>query len=154
MQLEDTKDKVYIYDLDAELAELSSSDSDEAPIFIRDVDKQLHQIPKHVLMGPPPEPRNTELVLYKVPESLSVPREQDSVRKAIIEARARARERQGLQVPHLPDAEPYMIDGIHGELANGTTPEGVDTTSSGVAKEDRVHEEDEEEDDPDAMDLG
>ncbi|KAJ9648604.1 hypothetical protein H2199_001459 [Coniosporium tulheliwenetii] len=152
MQVEDTKDKIYIYDLDKELAELESDD--EAPIFLRDVDKQLYQIPKHVLAGPPQEPRNTELVLYKVPESLSVPREQDSVRKAIIEARARARERQGMgmEVPHLPDAEPYMVDGIHGELANGRNSRGVDGNSSDATKEDRGQEA--EEDDPDAMDLG
>jgi len=34
------------------------------------------------------------LVLYREPSSISVPEEEDAVRKAIIAARARARERQ------------------------------------------------------------
>ncbi|KAK3060173.1 hypothetical protein LTS18_009149, partial [Coniosporium uncinatum] len=45
------------------------------------------------------EPTNSlqnQLVLYRVPESLTVPAERDSVRKAIIEARERARERQSI----------------------------------------------------------
>ena len=59
-----------------------------------------------------------------------------------------------MEVPHLPDAEPYMVDGIHGELANGTTPEAIDKSSSSAPKENRRQVEDVEEDDPDAMDLG
>ena len=37
-----------------------------------------------------------QLVLYRVPSSISVPEEQDSVRKAIIEARARLREKKSV----------------------------------------------------------
>lgn len=91
MQLEDTKDKVYIYDLDKELAELESDE--ENPIFIPDIEKHLTKIPKHVLMSTGRELETTadnQLVLYSVPASLSVPEEKDSVRKAIIEARQRA----------------------------------------------------------------
>jgi hypothetical protein len=46
-------------------------------------------------MGPEPKPtRDNQLVLYNVPTSLTVPEAQDSVRKAILEARGRIRDRQ------------------------------------------------------------
>ncbi|KAF2088106.1 hypothetical protein K490DRAFT_7284, partial [Saccharata proteae CBS 121410] len=97
MQLEDTKDKVYIYDLDAELAGIESDE--ETPIYMPDIERHLNQIPKHLLVGSDQEDiekaKASQLVLYKEPISLTVPPEQDSVRKAIIEARARHREKQG-----------------------------------------------------------
>ncbi|KAG7292494.1 hypothetical protein NEMBOFW57_002529 [Staphylotrichum longicolle] len=112
MELDDSKYKVYIYNLDDEL---SSSDNDETDpetdsggklIFLPDIEKHLRnnrRIPAHVLAGPhPPDPAaawaaGKELVLYREPSSLSVPEEQDSVRKAILEARARAREKQRVE---------------------------------------------------------
>jgi len=100
MQIEDTPHRIYIHDLDAELADTSSpsssSSSAETPIFLPDIEKHLSKIPYHLLQGQ--EPTNSlqnQLVLYRVPESLTVPAERDSVRKAIVEARERARERQG-----------------------------------------------------------
>lgn len=98
MQLEDTKDKLYIYDLDKELAELESDE--ENPIFIPDIEKHLIKIPKHVLMSTGRELERTadnQLVLYGVPTSLSVPEDKDSVRKAIIEARQRAEQKKSDQ---------------------------------------------------------
>jgi hypothetical protein len=107
MQLDDSKYKVYIYNLDDELS--SSDNETDDPndpnnsnnnklVFLPDIEKHLRatrrpHIPAHVL--PRAEPaEGKELVLYRVPSSISVPEEQDSVRKAIIEARARARERE------------------------------------------------------------
>lgn len=92
MQVEDTPHRVYIHDLAAELSDLESDE--ENPIFLSDIEKHIAKIPKHVLMGPRPTQDN-QIVLYNVPSSLTVPEEQDSVRKAIVEARARVRERQG-----------------------------------------------------------
>lgn len=90
MQLDDSKDRVYIYNLDDEL---SGTESDEEKlIFLPDVEKRLAKIPKSVLTSSIPPATSNEIVLYNVPQSLSVPEEQDSVRKAIIETRARARE--------------------------------------------------------------
>jgi hypothetical protein len=93
MQVEDTPHRVYIHDL---AAELSDTDSDsEKPIFLSDIEKHLSKIPRHVLLGPPPKPtEHNQVVLYNVPASLSVPEEQDNVRKAIVEARQRIREKQ------------------------------------------------------------
>ncbi|KAL2122836.1 hypothetical protein VTJ04DRAFT_3291 [Mycothermus thermophilus] len=110
MQLDDSKYKVYIYNLDDELSSSdnesdasAADDKNNKVIFHPDVEKHLraNRIPTHVL-DPRPDPRSEmagkELVLYSEPTSLSVPVEHDSVRKAIIEARARARERQRLEL--------------------------------------------------------
>ncbi|KAK4252246.1 hypothetical protein C7999DRAFT_26968 [Corynascus novoguineensis] len=102
MQLDDTKYKVYIYNLDDEL---SSSDNEDGGaeegklVFLPDIEKHLRntRIPTRVLdPGRLDEMSSVgkELVLYQLPSSLSVPEEHDSVRKAILEARERARERQ------------------------------------------------------------
>ncbi|RYP07822.1 hypothetical protein DL764_002277 [Monosporascus ibericus] len=97
MQLDDTKHKVYIYDLDDEL---SSSDGDESSdearlVFLPDIEKHLLQkrIPPSVLANPEGELAGMQLVLYREPTSLTVPEERDSVRRAIVEARQRLREK-------------------------------------------------------------
>lgn len=93
MEIEDTPHRVYIHDLAAELSDIESDE--ENPIFLSDIEKHLSKIPIHVLMGP--EPKATEynqMVLYNVPSSLTVPEEKDGVRKAIVEARQRIRNKQ------------------------------------------------------------
>lgn len=92
MQVDETKDKVYIYDLNQELSEIESEE--ERLIFLPDIDKKLGKIPISVLASTEPSVTGSEMVLYNVPSSLSVPPEHDKVRKAIIESRARAREKQ------------------------------------------------------------
>jgi hypothetical protein len=99
MDLEDTKHKVYIYDLDKEL-EGCESDEDK-PIFIPDIEKHLNKLPKVVLIGDDAHEaaKNMQMVLYRVPTSLTVPRDKDNVRKVIIESRQRMRNQKGLTVP-------------------------------------------------------
>ncbi len=92
MQLDETKDKVYIYDLDQELSDVESEE--EKLIFLSDIEKKLGKIPKSILTPPDQPVTGSEIILYNVPSSISVPPEQDNVRKAIIESRARAREKQ------------------------------------------------------------
>ena len=92
MHLDDSRDRVYIHNLDDELSDIESEE--EKLLFLPDIEKRLAKIPKSVLMGRSPSHVGNEVVLYSVPESLSVPPEQDNVRKAIIETRARAREKQ------------------------------------------------------------
>jgi len=92
MYIEDTRDRIFVHNLDEELAEIP--DEESKMIFLPDIEKHFSQIPKHVLMGDQSQQlKGHEIILYTVPTSLSVPPEQDSVRKAIIETRARARER-------------------------------------------------------------
>lgn len=113
MQVEDTPNRVYIHDLAAELSDIESDE--ENPIFLADIEKHLSKIPKHLLMGPEPKAtRDNQLVLYNIPSSISVPQEEDNVRKAIVEARARMREKQASRIgepcpkPHLePRPEPH-----------------------------------------------
>jgi len=96
MQLDDTKYKVYIHNLDDELSSSDGESDDGKLIFLSDIEKHLrsNRIPSAVL-NPRPDSdlADKQLVLYRVPTSITVPEEQDSVRKAIIEARARMREK-------------------------------------------------------------
>ncbi|KAI9834803.1 MAG: hypothetical protein M1819_002889 [Sarea resinae] len=97
MQMDDTKDKVYIYNLDEELAGIESDE--EKLIFLPDIEKRMAKIPKSVLTGHnPPKVGNNELVLYNIPASISIPEDQDSVRKAFLEARRRAQDKQAQEL--------------------------------------------------------
>jgi hypothetical protein len=92
MNVDETKDRVYIHDLEAEIADMEQDE--EKLVFIPDIEKRMMKIPKSVLLGKHGDNTSNEVVLYGVPESLTIPEEQDNVRKAILEARARAREKQ------------------------------------------------------------
>lgn len=97
MQVEDTKDRIYIHNLDEELEFDEDTPEEARMVFLGDVERHLDKIPKHILQGGTATSAPTatnQLVLYSVPSSLSVPEEQDSVRKVIIESRARVREQQ------------------------------------------------------------
>ncbi|POR38985.1 Uncharacterized protein TPAR_00817 [Tolypocladium paradoxum] len=95
MELDDSKHKVYIYNMDDELS--SDSDGEEGKlVFLPEIDKHLkeNRIPPHILANSDGELAGMQMVLYSDPKSLTVPESRDSVRKAIIEARHRVRERQ------------------------------------------------------------
>lgn len=85
MMLDDTKHTTYIHDLDRELADI---DTPDGGLILLPLAAKLISVPESVLSTPSP---GKELVLYTDPSSLTLPEEQDSVRKAIIESRARAR---------------------------------------------------------------
>ncbi|KAI0106645.1 hypothetical protein F4814DRAFT_64763 [Daldinia grandis] len=95
MQLDDSKHKVYIYNLDDELSD-TESEADGRLVFIPDIEKHLMQnrIPPLMLANKDGEIAGMQLVLYREPTSLTIPEEQDSVRRAIVEARQRARDKQ------------------------------------------------------------
>ncbi|KAG5927908.1 hypothetical protein E4U42_001550 [Claviceps africana] len=99
MHLDDSKHKVYIYNLDDELAPESSDDEDGKLVFLPNIEKHLREnrIPPHVLANRDGHLAGMQLVLYTDPRSLSVPEHKDSVRKAILEARQRTREKQRLE---------------------------------------------------------
>ncbi|KAI1334111.1 hypothetical protein F5Y15DRAFT_421166 [Xylariaceae sp. FL0016] len=112
MHLDNTKHKVYIYNLDDELSDTDNSDSDSRSgspardrtdnlIFLPDIRRHLRQnrIPPAVFANRDGEYaghdiNHMQMVLYKEPSSLTVPHDQDSVRQAIIDARARMRAKQ------------------------------------------------------------
>jgi len=98
MHLDDSKYKVYIYNLDDELSsdDDTTSADDGRLVFLPDIEKHLraNRIPPHVLANSEGELAGMQMVLYSDPKSLTVPEEKDSVRRAIIESRHRAREKQ------------------------------------------------------------
>lgn len=146
MQLDDTKDRVYIHNLDDELADIDSDE--EKLVFLPDIEKKLDmvgRIPKSVLLGEAHPSTGNEMVLYSVPTSLSVPEEQDKVRKAIIESRARAREKP----LHGAEAEGGPARRVDGGDGNGK-PVGVNNMGHVVAADQVMGIEEDE----DAMDLG
>jgi hypothetical protein len=124
MRLDDTPNKVYIYNLDDELSDSESEDG--KIIFLPDIEKRLldTRIPASVLANKDGElaGRNmrNELVLYNVPTSLTVPEDRDSVRKAIIETRARAREKQKLELDAARIAVPDLTNGHLAKSASTT----------------------------------
>ncbi|KAJ5753849.1 uncharacterized protein N7511_008002 [Penicillium nucicola] len=83
MLLDDTRHTTYIHNLDQEL----EGDSSDGLIFSPLATKLL-SVPTSVLSS---QPSGKELVLYTEPASLTVPKDRDNIRKAILESRARAR---------------------------------------------------------------
>ncbi|CAM1504085.1 Fc.00g016760.m01.CDS01 [Cosmosporella sp. VM-42] len=98
MQVDNSKHKVYIYNIDDELSSDSESD-DGRLVFLPNIEKHLREnrIPPSVLANSDGELAGMQVVLYSDPKSLTVPEEKDSVRKAIIESRHRVREQQRLE---------------------------------------------------------
>ncbi|OBT89401.1 hypothetical protein VE02_02034 [Pseudogymnoascus sp. 03VT05] len=105
MRLDDTKHKVYIYDLDKELEEIESSEDENKLVFLPDIEKRLlnRRIPSSVLANKDGElagmNKSQAMVLYDIPHSLTLTDEKDSVRKAILESRRRAQEKLGVGQP-------------------------------------------------------
>lgn len=131
MQLDDSKHKVYIYNMDDELSSDSESDDPGKLVFLPDIEKHLraNRIPPSVLANSEGELAGMQVVLYSDPKSLTVPEDKDSVRKAIIESRNRTRELQRLE--REGKTEPPTIQ-------DATLSTGIATSTD---------------DDPDAMDL-
>lgn len=138
MQLDDTKEKVYIHNLDEQLAEI---EDEESTVFLPDIEKKLGKIPPYLLTGDIRPTADNQIVLYGVPASISVPEEQDNVRKAITESRARAREKQLLD----DQAAKARMDPVRAGTGHGKE----NAVSMNVQGTDI-----EEDDDADAMDLG
>ncbi|EHK97391.1 hypothetical protein GLAREA_08061 [Glarea lozoyensis ATCC 20868] len=158
MQLDDSKHKVYIYDLDAELSDSGESD-DGKLVFLPDIEKHLREsrIPSSLLAsGDGDLAGNSQLVLYRVPSSLTVPEEQDSVRKAIIETRARARAKQEQKRQDDVRTSQAAANGVDARdwyqtMADRNVPQSpTDQVTMGVQQE----ISDEAQEDYDAMDLG
>lgn len=135
MQLDDTGDRVYVFDLDEELADDDGEPQGDKLIFLPDIERELTKIPKTLLTSHNPSPVANQLVLYSVPNSLSVPQEQDNVRRAIIEARARAVEEQARKTAALE-------------------AEGINHNDEALEDKELVDDVLDDPEDTDAMDIG
>jgi hypothetical protein len=150
MRLDDSKHKVYIYDLDAELSESESDDG--KLVFLPDIEKHLREsrIPPSVLANSEGElAGNKQLVLYNIPSSLTVPEEQDIVRKAVIEARARIREKQEKRTQTERDVRTLsgsINGGVNSYFGSHSTADEASSNTPSIPEVDKY--------DPDAMDLG
>ena len=138
MQLDDTKEKVYIHNLDEQLAEI---DDEESMVFLPDIEKKLGKIPHYLLTGDIRPTAENQIVLYGIPASISVPEEQDNVRKAIAESRARAREKQ-------------LLDDQAAKARMDPARAGINHEKGAVVSMNAQETGVEEEEDADAMDLG
>ncbi|KAM0722542.1 hypothetical protein Q7P37_001983 [Cladosporium fusiforme] len=143
MNIDDTRDRVYVQNLDAELAEIEANEPDERLIFLPDIEKHFSRIPEHLLAAPRDAAdlaqQQQELVLYSVPKSLTVDESQDSVRRAILDARQRARDKAAEEARQEDMERQYAKSGDEAvETAHGF--------SGGYGNE--------VDDDADAMDIG
>jgi hypothetical protein len=139
--VDDTRHRVYVQNLDAEIAEIEANEPEERLIFLPDIEKHFSRIPEHLLATPQDiisAARQQELVLYSVPRSLTVDEGHDSVRKAILDARQRARDkavedarREDMERQYAKD-ENIAVETAHGYGSGYGTPV---------------------EEDPDAMDI-
>lgn len=102
MLLDDTKNTVFIHDIDRELAE--SNTQEDTISILPGVAGTLLSIPNTLIADT--KPQSHELVLYREPKSLSIPEEQDNVRRAIAETRARARQ---ARLDHPPATESSAV---------------------------------------------
>jgi len=112
MHIDDTKHRVYIHSLDDELSELQSDE--EKMVFLPEIEQKLAKIPRLVLTSDMHPSASNQMVLYSVPSSLTVPEEQDRVRTAIIESRARARDKQiqNAQVKQVTHTSNGSVNGV------------------------------------------
>ncbi|PNH74299.1 hypothetical protein VD0001_g3244 [Verticillium dahliae] len=142
MHLDDTKHKVYIYSLDDELSSSDSDPDDGRLVFLPDIERHLRaarlvdpgaaplvSVPRPIPPAPDGSLAGMQVVLYQDPASLTVPTEKDSVRKAIIESRARTRARQRLErdgcggvVEMPPRLDPSVVQGLMAAQGAGVEP--------------------------------
>lgn len=117
MPVDDNPHRIFIDDLDAAIAEIEAEEraakekqQEQAFFLPDDVEKEMSSVPNHVLKNNASgaiEPAPSQaLVLYKDPLSLSIPEEDDAVRKAVHEARQRIRDRNS---GHPVSNEPHLI---------------------------------------------
>jgi len=164
MAVDETSHRIVINDLNAEIAAIEAEEPTNDTLFLPDIDKKISAIPQNIL-NPRKESNdsNTQLILYRDPMSISVPESEDAVRKAIIEARRRTRERQArereearVEVTRInPPTQTVPNSGI---WTNGYDVSHRDLDdSSNMANSDHAPSHFymvEDEDDPDAMDIG
>jgi hypothetical protein len=132
MQVDDTRHRVYVHDLDAELADADTEE--RGLVFLPDIEQYFSKLPQQVLARKKDgDHEGQQLVLYSVPKSLTVDEDRDLVRKAILESRQRAREKAAEEARHEDmnarygqDGQSEVIETAHGYTAGYTREEERD----------------------------
>lgn len=138
MQVDDTRHRVYVHDLDAELADVDTEE--RGLVFLPDIEQYFSKLPQQVLARKKDgDHEGQQLVLYSVPKSLTVDEDRDLVRKAILESRQRAREKAAEEARHEDMNARYGQDGpsettetAHGYTAGYTREEQRDLDAMDV----------------------
>ncbi|CZT19479.1 uncharacterized protein RCC_05330 [Ramularia collo-cygni] len=142
MQVDETRDRVFVYDLDAELADVDTEE--RGLVFLPDIEQYFSKLPKQVVAHKKDnDHEGQELVLYRVPKSLTVDEGRDSVRKAILDARQRAREKAA------EEARQHDMNARYGPDGSAEVTETAHGYTAGYG--DAVEQEQSQ--DPDAMDV-
>lgn len=121
MSLDDTTDRTWVHDLDAEIAEIEAEEArhKNETLFNNAAEQEIGKIPQHLLRGNTTQndgQSNMQMILYGDPISISVPEEHDAVRKTIVEARRRMREKQA------EDHHRDVLPAPSSHVANLTSP--------------------------------
>lgn len=146
MDVDDTKDRIFIGDLDAEIADIDAHQPEERLIFLPDIEKHFSRLPRQVLVGNTSDqaqstPADQQLVLYSVPQSLTVDHSNnDAVRRAIIDARHRARDRaqelareEDMRRKYAsPDDSEHAVETAHGYGAGYVHEPDIDTDAMDI----------------------
>ncbi|KAL5334940.1 hypothetical protein BJX70DRAFT_341512 [Aspergillus crustosus] len=106
MVLDDTKSRVYIYDLDRELTENKAVD---CPLIILPGLEESLSMSKILVPLGKANRQCSEIVLYREPESLSISKENDQVRRALMETRERARLGQWIPQRNIRDTDRPLL---------------------------------------------
>lgn len=132
MPVDETPDRVWVHDLDAEVAEIEAEEARQKydnGIRFAGQTKDYIKLPDHLLRpntAANDPAANMQMILYRDPISISVPEEDDAVRKTILDARRRVREKLAeerelatITAQHLapvprPNAEHYDEPENHG----------------------------------------
>lgn len=99
MTVDETADRVFVRDLDSEIAEIEAEEARVSQgIELSQAAEEYSKIPDHVLnrnkVRHEPE---MQLILYRDPISITVSEENDAVRRAVIAARQRMRDKQAAE---------------------------------------------------------
>ncbi|KAK1141917.1 hypothetical protein N8T08_008328 [Aspergillus melleus] len=125
MLLDDQKHKIYVQDLDRELAEVDLPGN--SVVFLPGIEETWATVPRLMLA----DSKNScnELVLYREPVSLLEPGKNSNVRRALVETRERARARQKAQVSPFTSVSRGTLtpsDGVYAKAGNSNETEGGD----------------------------
>ncbi|KAF2155793.1 hypothetical protein K461DRAFT_274825 [Myriangium duriaei CBS 260.36] len=115
MAIDDTPHRVYVHDLDAELAAIEAEEERDRAnhlIFIPDIEQALAVVPKYMLRDHTRDNQGKELVLYGTSEGSTESDEQDVVRRAIMDTKRRAREQWSRQREEA--GHDYAVETAHG----------------------------------------
>ncbi|KAK6383516.1 hypothetical protein LTS17_002808 [Exophiala oligosperma] len=154
MTVDETPNRIFITNLASEIAQIEADEAaSKYSVFLPDIDKKVSALPAHLLntyhdssrlssVSPTMASPSTALVLYRDPTSITVPEEEDAVRKAIIAARRRAREKSAEDERDRERRERLHMGGGDGD---------IDLDDDAMT--DHSSHRDREEEDLDAMDI-